>query len=126
MRLMTTARQRLAPAQKTCLERYFQDQPAIGILYEFWHDRNDLLRLRNKTMAGRKGLIPKFLGYLQQLITSPFELLKTLGRTLSSWKEDVVKMFQFSRSNGITEGFYRKMKLIQRRTYGFRNFENYR
>ncbi|WP_457589504.1 transposase, partial [Legionella pneumophila] len=26
--------------------------------------------------------------------------------------------------NGITEGFHRKMKLIQRRAYGFRNFEN--
>ncbi|XBY99322.1 transposase [Legionella pneumophila] len=28
--------------------------------------------------------------------------------------------------NGITEDFHRKMKLIQRRAYGFRNFENYR
>ena len=126
MRLMTVTKQWLALAQKTCLERYFQNQPVIGILYGFWYDFNDLLRLRNKTVAGCKGLIPKFLGYLQQLITSPFELLKTLGRTLSSWKEDVVKMFQFSRSNGITEGFYRKMKLIQRWAYGFRNFENYR
>jgi len=31
-------------------------------------------------------------------------------------------MFVFPYSNGITEGFYRKMKLIQRRAYGFRNF----
>ncbi|HAU2497189.1 TPA: transposase, partial [Legionella pneumophila] len=27
---------------------------------------------------------------------------------------------------GITEGFHRKMKLMQRRAYGFRNFDNYR
>ena len=27
---------------------------------------------------------------------------------------------------GITEGFHRKMKLIQRRAYGYRNFQNYR
>nr|WP_274519409.1 transposase [Legionella tucsonensis] len=26
----------------------------------------------------------------------------------------------------MTEDFHRKMKLIQRRAYGFRNFENYR
>jgi len=26
----------------------------------------------------------------------------------------------------ITEGFHRKMKLIQRRAYGFKNFNNYR
>jgi len=35
-------------------------------------------------------------------------------------------MWRFSRSNGITEGFYRSMKLIQQRAFGFRNFENYR
>ena len=126
MRLMTMARDRLDPVKQKRLDRYFQDQPAIGILYGFWHDLNDLLRSRNQTIAGCKRLIPRFLGYLQQLITSPFEPLKTLGRTLSSWKEEVVRMFRFSRSNGITEGFHRKMKLIQRRAYGFRNFENYR
>lgn len=35
-------------------------------------------------------------------------------------------MWRFRKSNGITEGFHRKMKSIQRRAYGFRNFENYR
>ena len=30
------------------------------------------------------------------------------------------------KNNGIKEGFHRKMKLIQRRAYGYRNFENYR
>ena len=126
MRMMTMARQRLAPAQKTRLERYFLVQPAIGVLYGFWHELNDLLRSRNQTMAECKRLIPRFLGYLQQLVLSPFAPLKTLGKTLGSWKEEIVRMFRFSRSNGITEGGHRKMKLIQRRAYGFRNFENYR
>ena len=31
-----------------------------------------------------------------------------------------------SKNNGITEGFHRKMKLIQRMAYGYRNFQNYR
>ncbi len=35
-------------------------------------------------------------------------------------------MWRFSKSNGITEGFHNKMKVISRRAYGFRNFENYR
>ena len=38
----------------------------------------------------------------------------------------IIRMWRFTRNNGITEGFRRKMKLIQRRAYGFRNFENYR
>ena len=35
---------------------------------------------------------------------------------LASWSEEIA----------CTEGFDRKMKLIQRRAYGFRNFNNYR
>ena len=38
----------------------------------------------------------------------------------------LVTMWRFTKNNGITEGFHRKMKLIQRRAYGFRNFHNYR
>ena len=33
---------------------------------------------------------------------------------------------RFTKNNRITEGFHRKMKLIQRRAYGYRNFKNYR
>ena len=50
----------------------------------------------------------------------------TLATTLEDWSEEIVRMWRFTRNNGITEGFHRKMKLIQRRAYGFRNFNNYR
>jgi transposase len=35
-------------------------------------------------------------------------------------------MGRSTRNNGLTEDLHRKMKLIQRRAYGFRNFNNYR
>ena len=57
---------------------------------------------------------------------SPFKALASLGRTLYLWRDEIARMWRFRKSNGITEGFHRKMKLIQRRAYGFRNFENYR
>jgi len=47
-------------------------------------------------------------------------------KTLQDWSEEIVRMWRFSRNNAITEGFHRKMKLIQRRAYGFRSFNNYR
>ncbi|RJT49083.1 transposase, partial [Legionella taurinensis] len=71
-------------------------------------------------------LIPQFLDMLNSLKNSAFKSLCALGKTLDSWKEEIVRMWRFSKSNGITEGFHRKMKLIQRRAYGFKNFENYR
>ena len=49
-----------------------------------------------------------------------------LGQTLHSWSEEIVAMWRFTRNNGITEGFHNKMELINRQTYGFHNFQNYR
>ena len=48
------------------------------------------------------------------------------AETISEWFAPIIRMWRFTKNNGITEGFHRKMKLIQRRAYGYRNFENYR
>ena len=37
-----------------------------------------------------------------------------------------VRMWRFTKNNGITEGFHTKMEMISRRAFGFRNFDNYR
>jgi transposase len=70
--------------------------------------------------------IPVFLNMISELKNSPFKPLKGLGKTMGSWKDEIARMWRFTKSNGITEGFHRKMKLIQKRAYGFKNFENYR
>lgn len=61
-----------------------------------------------------------------QMLHEAPEIFKKLGRTIRQWFEPIIRMWRFSKSNGITEGFHRKMKLIQRRAYGYRNFANYR
>lgn len=71
-------------------------------------------------------MLPRFLEMIKELRESGFQSLRTLGNTLFKWRDEVVRMLRFTKNNGITEGFHRKMKLIQRRAYGFRNFENYR
>lgn len=73
-----------------------------------------------------KERLPTFLSFVKQLKQQPLKPLQTLGKTLYQWREEIVRMWRFTKSNGITEGFHRKMKLIQRRAYGFKNFENYR
>ncbi|WP_200806805.1 transposase, partial [Paucidesulfovibrio gracilis] len=84
------------------------------------------LRVKGTNQTACRKHVAELLEKIAQLKQAPFAPLKTLGRTLYSWREEVACMFRFARSNGITEGFHRKMKLIQRRAYGFRNFENYR
>lgn len=107
-------------------DAYLHNQPIINAIYQFKQQIHKLLM--KKTMQKRrcKRYIPIFLNMIQKLKESPFKRLVTLGKTLYQWREEIVCMWRFTKNNGITEGFHRKMKLIQRRAYGFRNFENYR
>ena len=66
------------------------------------------------------------LSKIEILRTTPFRPLQALSKSLNTWLNPIARMFRYDRSNGVVEGFHRKMKLIQRRAYGFRNFENYR
>ena len=81
---------------------------------------------KNRRTLKKEGLVQTFLRFVEQLETSGIDVMKTLGKTLKSWGAEILRMFTVPFSNGPTEGFHRKMKLIQRRAYGFRNFENYR
>jgi len=51
---------------------------------------------------------------------------QVFAKALAEWTEEIVRMWRFTSNNGITEGFHRKMILIQRRAYGFRSFAKYR
>ena len=81
---------------------------------------------KHRTRRQCERLVPRFLRAVHQLRQAGLAQLVQLGETLNSWSEEIVAMWRFTRNNGITEGFHRKMKLIQRRAYGFRNFANYR
>lgn len=117
---------KLTPKRLQRRDEYLKEQPIIDAIYQF---KRRLYRLlMKKTMQAKRcrRMIPLFLKMITALKESPFKRLVTLGKTLYQWREEVVRMWRFSKNNGITEGFHRKMKLIQRRAYGFRNFENYR
>jgi transposase len=49
--------------------------------------------------------------------------LVALGDTLNTWSEEIARMWRFTRSNGITEGFHNKMETISRQACGFRNLK---
>jgi transposase len=47
--------------------------------------------------------------------------LQRLAGTLTRWFEPIVRYIRHRYTNGITEGFNNKIKLIQRMAYGLRN-----
>jgi transposase len=54
------------------------------------------------------------------------EPLKQIAGTLRRWFEPIVRDIRHRYSNGMTEGFNNKIKLIQRMAYGLRNEHNRR
>lgn len=116
----------LKPDQWQNLLGYLKANPAIEAVYGFWQHLGRLLRLKHRTQRHCRRYIPIFLKALRQLRSSGFAPLRQLGETLESWKEEIVRMWRFTKNNGITEGFHNKMEMISRRAFGFRNFGNYR
>ena len=116
----------LTEKDKPRLKSFLVKQPAIRELYKKQLELRALLKLKTLGKESVARRIPEWLSMTAELKACPLEAMTTLGNTLESWSEEIIRMWRFTRSNGITEGFHRKMKLIQRRAYGFRNFENYR
>jgi len=124
--LLRTRPDRLDPDQRRRLDQLLSAQPALAAIYELKEKLCALLRLKQQSKRACRGHIQQLLALLATLRHSGLEPALTLAKTLGEWTEEIVRMWRFSRNNGITEGFHRKMKLIQRRAYGFRSFANYR
>lgn len=116
----------LRPEQIPKLQSYFDEVPGLEEVYRFKQDLMRILLKKHQTKAEVRDLIPQLLWHLEELLNSPWEPMQTFGKTLQSWLEPIVRMWRFSKNNGITEGFHNKMEMISRRAFGFRNFQNYR
>lgn len=116
----------LKPEQIPKLEKYFTEIPGLKEVYDFKQDLTQILLKKHLNHRDVKDLIPQFLWHLNECLQSPWESLQTFGKTLKSWMEPIVRMWRFTKTNGITEGLHNKMEMISRRAFGFRNFKNYR
>lgn len=126
LRVLRKRPENLTKPQKERLSALFKRYPALQPLYEKMREICDLLNLKGQAKSSCRQHARELLRHIDELKEVGFDRLKTLAKTLTSWAEPIGAMWRFSKSNSITEGFHRKMKLIQRRAYGFRNFENYR
>jgi len=124
--LMRRHRHNLKPEQEIKLLAYLAEHPALNVIYRFKQRLCYLLLKKHKTRKQCEKLVPRFLRAVSQLRDSGLAQMVTLGDTLHSWREEIARMWRFTKSNGITEGFHNKMETISRQAFGFRNFENYR
>jgi transposase len=117
---------RLTPQQRQRRDEPFAECPAFRPIYKQMQKVWALMRKKTHCKRQCRPLVKRLFRLITQLRESGLAPMVTLAKTLWSWREEVACMWRFSKNNGIIEGFHRKMKLIQRRAYGFRNFNNYR
>jgi len=124
--LLRRREHRLDPEQRRGLAQLFALHPPLQGVYEMKEKLCSLLCHKNQSWGACRRHARELLGLIDTLRASGLEAAGTLAKTLSEWTEEIACMWRFSRNNAITEGFHRKMKLIQRRAYGFRSVHNYR
>lgn len=113
-------------AQRQRLRSYLRQVCGLEALYDFKQKLTKLMLSRVSTKHQARPLIHEFIEMIDMLKQSAFSPMQTLGETLDKWKEEIVRMWRFSKTNSITEGLHTRMEEILRRAYGMRNFENFR
>ncbi len=116
----------LTSVQRATLKTFLAANPIIESAYDFKEKLCKLLNNKKKTKIQCVPLIRELQKCMEQMRTEATRHFHTLADTLSKWFEPIIRMWRFSKNNGITEGFHRKIKGIQRRGYGYRNFQNYK
>lgn len=116
----------LSLEQQHRLKQYLDSIAGLSPIYEARTQLLRLMLLKKLSWSEARLHIHDFLKLLNHLNECPIDLLRTLGKTLDSWKEEILRMWRVSWNNGMTEGFHTKMEMISRRAFGFRNFQNYR
>jgi transposase len=111
----------LDPKSRWALRTWLADHPVLRELYEAKETLSGFYRVRSFEQAA---LILTAL--TDRLARSAVPELQTFRRTLMSWRTEVLAYFRTRATNGMTEGFNGKAKLVKRRAYGYRSFRNYR
>jgi transposase len=124
--LMRRKPENLELEQQQRLKAYFAEHPLVGAVYHRLQGLMKLLRHRHQTARACRALVSQFLYAVEELRATSMVVLQSLASSLWSWRDEIARMWRFTKSNAITEGLHNKMEVISRRAYGFRNVQNYR
>lgn len=103
------------------LNRWLDSFPALREVYHAKEALHGFYRIRGQRRAERA-----LIGLTDRFALSSLAEILTLRKTLLKWRKEILAYFETRLTNGMTEGFNNKAKLVKRRGYGYRSFRNYR
>jgi transposase len=119
--LLVKNRENLEADEQQRLDAMLAASPELKLCYDLKEDFRKWFQSSDRATA-EQGLTD----WLARVEASGLKALQAFTRTLTNWKERILNYFDGRHSNGFAEGINLKVKLINRRGFGYRNFENFR
>jgi transposase len=120
-RLLLRSRFTLDHASRWAVDRWLEQHPDLRELYAAKESLHALYRIRGVDRAAVALTV-----LTDRLAASTLPELQTFRRTLMRWRREILAYFGTGLTNGRTEGFNNKAKVVKKRAYGYRSFRNYR
>lgn len=120
-KLLLRPRHKLHYFERDAIDRWLEQHPDLRDIYTAKNALYNFYRIKGVRRAGIA--LTKFTDWLAH---SHLKELKKLRRTLMAWRKEILAYFETGLTNARTEGFNNVAKLVQKRAYGYKSFENYR
>ncbi len=120
--LLVKNRENLDAEESERLEAMLAVSPELKLCYALKEEFRQWFNQSADRATAEQGLNE----WLARVEASGLKALQAFTRTLSNWRERILNYFEGRHSNGFAEGINLKVKLLQRRAYGYRNFESFR
>lgn len=120
-RLLLRNSKNLSFVERSALSKWLAEHHELREIYTYKEALHKFYRTRGYPRAKRA-----LIKLLDAMARSNLEPIKRLRRTLMRWKNEILNYFKNPITNARVEGFNNVAKVIKRRSYGFRSFNNYK
>lgn len=120
--LLVKNRENLTEEQQQKLSRMLEASPELKSCYEL---KESFRALFNEPLSYQVAE-QRLLSWIAKVEATSFKALKSFVNTLHNWWEQILNYFEGRFNNGFAEGINLKIKMLNRRGYGYRNFNSFR
>jgi transposase len=111
----------LTEEQEKQLAGVLKASPELKQCYELKEAFRDLFN-QNLTPKAAEKRLRRWIAKVEAL---SFKALKAFANTLKNWRQQILNYFDGRFNNGFAEGVNLKIKMLNRRGYGYRNFNSF-
>lgn len=120
--LLVKNKENLKAEERQKLQRMLEASPELKACYEFKEAFRNLFNQDLDYQSAEERL----LDWVAQVEASEFKALQPFVKTLRNWWQPILNYFVGRHNNGFAEGVNLKIKMLNRRGYGYRNFDSFR